>query len=207
MESPTKVCTGCGEEKELDDFPADRRKKDGRRPECRDCHNSKRRKPTTSTENQVLVQKKSHKYMKLVDKLLDDQKSEFYELGNLLDGRKTSEMNMSGDLKVAFSMANKRFHKLLKVYEKALDPPIDEFHLDHTDIIIPITDPRIFMDNFRSWAQLYFATDLKVTDVTTEIVHDSGTYLITFRGGKMTKVQFTEFLKSKKYVAPTYVYH
>lgn len=50
MESLTKKCSNCGEERDLEDFSVDNAKKDGRRPECKDCHNSRRRSTITQSQ-------------------------------------------------------------------------------------------------------------------------------------------------------------
>lgn len=37
-ETTSKVCTGCGEDKALEDYSVDRRSKDGRQPRCKACN-------------------------------------------------------------------------------------------------------------------------------------------------------------------------
>ena len=37
MDTPTKACTRCGDVKPLNDFPRDRRRRDGRQSWCREC--------------------------------------------------------------------------------------------------------------------------------------------------------------------------
>lgn len=39
----TKVCSKCGREKRLEEFSRLARNADGRRPECRECHNAEER--------------------------------------------------------------------------------------------------------------------------------------------------------------------
>ena len=40
---PYKTCTNCHIKKELNDFPVSSRTKDGKRTQCKECHNEKRR--------------------------------------------------------------------------------------------------------------------------------------------------------------------
>lgn len=49
----SKICTICGEKKELDKFSTDRSKKDGKRPDCKKCCNKRTTEWANKNKNKV----------------------------------------------------------------------------------------------------------------------------------------------------------
>lgn len=57
-----KNCTKCGVSKPLDEFTADRSKRDGKRPDCKMCHREARQTVASSTN-----EKRRQRYLKNVE--------------------------------------------------------------------------------------------------------------------------------------------
>lgn len=52
-QAPRKQCTGCGEEKALNEYSFDKRRADGRQARCRDCFNADRRARNAANPERV----------------------------------------------------------------------------------------------------------------------------------------------------------
>ena len=57
----TKVCSKCGEDKPLDQYADDQRKKDGKYSACRECHSKLNREWRKNNKDKMKVYKKKLK--------------------------------------------------------------------------------------------------------------------------------------------------
>lgn len=125
-----KKCTKCKKEKELEDFPNDRNKKDGRYPSCKDCYRermgSKKRLPPHPDSSGYMLGSGGVRLHRLVMEKFLGRKLSFdehvhHKNGNKLDNRlENLEVLAASEHHREHYIGNKEFHRGASILASAL---------------------------------------------------------------------------------------
>ncbi|NOR27602.1 MAG: hypothetical protein GQ540_03625 [Lutibacter sp.] len=138
MNSLLKICTKCGLEDDINKFPKDRQKKDGRHPWCREC--VKKRNKEYSINNKEKLKKSSKKYTTKNKEKMDEYHKKYrsdnkkkisdWHKKNYIDNK--DKINLSG---FNYRKNNKEKIKLKgKKYRDNNREKINNFHKEYRSL-------------------------------------------------------------------------
>jgi hypothetical protein len=156
MEEQYKICLECGEEKSSNEFPADKRAKDGRRNKCSFCHNKYIRSLRKIGVEENLV-KSSTKFTSE----LDTFRREIKYFSDSFD--KSDELDI--DFISSFLEKAAKFHEIARF------PPINKFNI--CDLGIEGGGPLFTnISIISSKLTIFFAMRKNITEVNIKILQD-----------------------------------